>query len=127
MNKWIITLALCILPISVYAVDQLGSEPTQDIAKKGGGGHHSGGHHGGGHGGGHHSGHHGGHHGYHGGGWDGGYGWGWGIGPSVTFGNPYWYSGYDNGYYYAPYATDSTYYYYSTPSDDSTYYYYYPQ
>ncbi|MFN4174496.1 MAG: hypothetical protein ACK4HV_05280, partial [Parachlamydiaceae bacterium] len=64
MNKWILTLALCAFPISTYAVDRLGAEPVQDIAKGGGhgGGHHGGGHHGGGHhGGGHHGGgHHGG-------------------------------------------------------------------
>lgn len=60
--------------------------------------------------------------------WNNGWGgWGWGVGPSVTFGNPYWYSGYDNGYYYSPYTTDSVYYYQTTPSDDSTYYYYSPQ
>jgi len=113
MKKWLVITLFCLAPLSVMAVDQLGTSPGNDEIARGG--DHGGG---GGHGGGwdHGNWDHGGH--WDNRGWD-NYGGGWGAGPGVGFyydaGNPYYYN--DSGYYYNPYDYNN----------DNSYYYNYPQ
>lgn len=123
MKKWLVITLFCFAPLSVMAVDQLGTAPSNnEIAR---GGDHGGGGHGGGHGNWHGGGDR--HGGWDHGGWDHGRHWdnrgwdnyGWGVGPGVGFyydaGNPYYYN--DSGYYYNPYDYNN----------NNSYYYSYPQ